>query len=169
MEKEFALEKGKHDEMPCNETLNKINIVENQLNDLYQEKARGAQIRARVNWVENGERNTKYFLGIEKHRQLKNAITQLRTNQGEIENDQEAILKQIEAFYSKLYETNNPDKVKVNDYFKDCKVDYVLNENEKMCCEGELTLKECEDAVSHMKSNKSPGSDGLTAEFYKTF
>ncbi len=34
---------------------------------------------------------------------------------------------------------------------------------------GELTIDECTNAVKHLKTNKAPGSDGLTPEFYKTF
>ena len=32
-----------------------------------------------------------------------------------------------------------------------------------------ITNEECEIAITHMKPNKSPGSDGLTVEFYKLF
>ena len=34
---------------------------------------------------------------------------------------------------------------------------------------GELTIKECTDAIFNMKLNKSPGIDGLSVEFYRTF
>jgi hypothetical protein len=34
----------------------------------------GAQIRSRVQWVEQGEKNTKYFLGLEKNRQTRKTI-----------------------------------------------------------------------------------------------
>ena len=34
-------------------------------------------------------------------------------------------------------------------------------------CEGTVTLNECEKANKIMKNNKSPGSDGLTFEFYQ--
>ena len=44
-----------------------------------------------------------------------------------------------------------------------------LNENEKLLCEGLLSLDECTEVISNMKRNKSPGSDGLPSEFYKTF
>ena len=36
-------------------------------------------------------------------------------------------------------------------------------------CEGLLTEKECLEVVKLMESGKSPGTDGLHAEFYKVF
>ena len=38
-----------------------------------------------------------------------------------------------------------------------------------LSCEGVLTEFECANALKDMKNNKSPGSDGLTTEFYKIF
>ena len=32
-----------------------------------------------------------------------------------------------------------------------------------------LTNKECQSAISQMKINKSPGSDGFTVKFYRLF
>lgn len=48
---------------------------------------------------------------MEKNRQVKITITQLRTDDGEIEK---------KDFYSNLYKSNNPDKDKVNAYIKNC-------------------------------------------------
>jgi len=42
-----------------------------------------------------------------------------------------------------------------------------MDENTKETCEGILSIYECELAVTEMCNNKSPGSDGLTVEFYK--
>ena len=44
-----------------------------------------------------------------------------------------------------------------------------LNEDEKNGCEGLLSHNSCFKIICQMKNNKSPGSDGLTVEFYKTF
>ena len=44
-----------------------------------------------------------------------------------------------------------------------------MNEQDKQQCEGVLAEKECEEAVKDMKNGKTPGTDGLTAEFYKIF
>ena len=35
-------------------------------------RAKGAQVRARAKWIEEGERNTKYFCSLEKARAKKN-------------------------------------------------------------------------------------------------
>ena len=39
----------------------------------------------------------------------------------------------------------------------------------KDACEGKLRVKECFDCLQSFENCKSPGEDGLTAEFYKTF
>ena len=39
----------------------------------------------------------------------------------------------------------------------------------KRTCEGALTLQECKAALKSFKLNKSPGCDGLPAEFYVEF
>ena len=36
-------------------------------------------------------------------------------------------------------------------------------------CEGALTEKECLEALKDMGTEKTPGTDGLPAEFYKVF
>ena len=44
-----------------------------------------------------------------------------------------------------------------------------LNLTEQESCEGLLTKGECLNALKNMACNKTPGSDGLPAEFYKVF
>ena len=47
--------------------------------------------------------------------------------------------------------------------------DLILDEVEQNLCEGPLTETECLEGLKSVESNKSPGSDGLPAEFYKVF
>ena len=44
-----------------------------------------------------------------------------------------------------------------------------LTNEESKELEGEISLKEASKTLFNMKSNKSPGSDGFTAEFFKVF
>ena len=44
-----------------------------------------------------------------------------------------------------------------------------LNQDAQQICEGFLTKAECFKALQTFKNGKSPGNDGLTAEFYQAF
>ena len=50
----------------------RINDIEKELEQIYNQKEKGAQIRSREKWVELGEQNNSYSLGLEKQRQVKN-------------------------------------------------------------------------------------------------
>ena len=45
----------------------------------------------------------------------------------------------------------------------------MLDEQAQNECEGLLTEAECLESLKSVESNKSPGSDGLSAEFYEVF
>lgn len=45
-----------------------INLQSN-LDQVYLKRAHGAFIRSRAKWIEEGEKNTVYFCGLEKRRQ----------------------------------------------------------------------------------------------------
>ena len=44
-----------------------------------------------------------------------------------------------------------------------------IDKEEAERCEGLITMKECSDAHNKFQNNKTPGSDGLTIEFYRCF
>ena len=54
-------------------------------------------------------------------------------------------------------------------YIFEINLEKTLSEKDKSICDGEITITECADAVNEMKLNKSPGLDGLSVEFYRTF
>ena len=51
--------------------MNKIKSFQNDLDSLVQNRTKGAIIRSRCRWAENGEQNTKYFLNLEKRNATK--------------------------------------------------------------------------------------------------
>lgn len=57
-----------------NINMNRKRELETELSELINKKAKGAPIRSRANWIENGEKNNAYFLSLEKKRQLSNVI-----------------------------------------------------------------------------------------------
>ena len=53
-----------------------------ELNKITVYKTKGAIVRSRIRWHEEGERNTKYFLNLEKRWHSKTHITKLKNEDG---------------------------------------------------------------------------------------
>ena len=137
-----------------------INNTRNELNQFIQNDAKGAAVRSRARWIEFGEKNSRYFLGLEKWHNDKKFIKSLKNEQEDLVNDQKLILEELVNFYEKLYfetETNNC-KLANNFFLK-------INEKENMNCEKPITESECFKALSELSNNKSPGLDGFFIEF----
>ena len=147
---------------------NERKIYKESLDNLYAEKAIGAQVRSRAKWIEQGEKSTSYFLNLEKKRQTCNHIQSLKYKDKQA-HDNEGILDICNEFYSDLYASKRIPDRDIDEYLNKTKTNKMLSEEEKEICEGKITLDECDNVIKTMKSNKSPGLDGLTAEFYKQF
>lgn len=77
----------------------KKNTLQRSIDSHYTEKAKGARIRSKAQWIENGEKPTKYFFALEKSRQSKKHISSLKTDEGETINTTAQIQEQ-ERFYT---------------------------------------------------------------------
>ena len=95
-------------------------------------------------------------------------MKKLQLNDATITDNPAIILEEQKKFYHKLYSKSDQES-DVEAIFFDNQALKKLNEVEKRRCEGILSHNECFKIVSDMKNNKSPGSDGLNAEFYKAF
>ena len=81
--------------------------------------------------------------------------------------NQEGLINLQVQYYKDLYKKN--DATLRHSY--ECFVENVdikeLSPENKESCEGLLDINECKVSLDKMANNKSPGCDGLTAEFYK--
>ena len=68
----------------------------------------------------------------------------------------------IDLYSSKI----KPDPPEVYDFFFAGENPTLLNSEEQKLCEGKLTKKECLNSLKDMAPDKSPGTDGLPAEYY---
>ena len=132
-------------------------------------EAKGAGIRARVKWIEQGERSTKYFLGLEKNSVRKKEIKQLKSQNGKRTiRKQEEIIKEVRRFYAQLYNNESKNVEEIKKYVFTQNINQLSNDDKEIC-DGLLTVDECKHAIFTMKKNKSPGCDGISIEFYQTF
>ena len=65
------------------------------MQEIYEEKGRGAMFRPKTRWTENGEKPTKYFFNLEKTRYEKKIISQLQIGEDEFVSDFKQINKEI--------------------------------------------------------------------------
>jgi exonuclease III len=143
--------------------------VKTAIGEYYYNESKGAQIRSKAKWVEDGETNLKYFKSLEAKHHTNNIISHLKSDNGKTVYTNEEILKEGVAFYTRLYSEQNIDENEIMNYIDDTDLERTLNIDESTLCEGEITAFECKQAIDNMQSNKSPGYDGLPVEFYKCF
>ena len=104
---------------------------------------------------------------MEKMRQQKKEMTELKSHSGELLSDSKDIRKEMNDFYQDLFSEEEVD-LEAQDWLLD-QLSMSLDEQEQASCEGLLTVEECCEALNGMDTGKSPGIDGLTAEFYIAF
>lgn len=138
------------------------------MDKLYINKAEGASIRSKAKWLEEGEQNSRYFFKLEKQRQTRNGINKLSINSinGDIIDNPKDISKFCEHFYQNIYKSNFSLK-HMEEFIKDINHVKSIGEPNQIICDSAITEKEISDAILKLKLNKSPGTDGLTSEFYK--
>ena len=144
-------------------------ILANDLHNLIEEKNKGAYIRSRAKWMEEGEKSTKFFFNLEKQNISKNTIKKLKRNDGSYTKNDADIIEEGRSFYENLYAREDISDNDIKYYLNEVNDINSLSENESRNLEGKITKQECESAIKNMKNNKSPGSDGIPIEFYKTF
>ena len=135
-----------------------------------EERTKGAILRSKTKWYNEGEKNTKYFLNLEKRHYKQSVISQIKISENQFVTSNEEIGNECVSFFKSLYESRcMADEVLDTSVFFDGENDTILTDHEREACEGPVTKKECLDALKTMESDKTPGTDGLPAEFYKIF
>ena len=135
-----------------------------------KEKIQCLLIRSRVRWVEEGEKPTKYFCSLESRNYINKTIPKVIKDDGNIISKQDEMLNEIYLFYSTLYKNYDHDTaVNIENVFDNLKDHLFLTEEEKMNLEGKISEDEIAFVLQKMKNNKSSGSGGFSAEFFKFF
>ena len=168
-----ALEKQLASSPSDNILLNARNSLLIQLEILEQERTQSAQVRSKERWIEEGDKNTKYFLNLEKARANSKVISSLELDDNTILTNQLDILQAQRQYFEDLYKLDvnvNEDNLEEQlDLFIDQNEIPTLNEEQRKSCEGKVTLEELGRALKGLNIGSSPGLDGFTSEFYKVF
>ena len=112
---------------------------------------------------------TKYFLNLEKRHYTNKLIPKLVLEDATEITDQKDIIREQERFYEKLYTSRKTQFTADHSttFFNQDNIRPKLTPEDS--CEGNISAKECLDALKSMGDGKSPGMDGFTVEFYTFF
>lgn len=145
--------------------MEKLREYEEELQDLVNYKCRGAKIRSR--FLDKAEETpNKRFLTIESWIQKDRCIHEVENMEGITVKANEEIANAFGKFYEELFRDEGTDENEQENILKHCKH---LEDEETTTLEGPFTDKEILKSVKELNTNKSPGPDGLTSEFYKHF
>ena len=108
---------------------------------------------------------------MEKRHYNSKTIRNLKIDDNTVLNTDQEILNEARRFYQTLYTSNNCSSQEITgeDLFFQQNNQCKISDDERKLCEGLLTAAECLESLKTMESNKTPGTDGIPAEFYKIF
>lgn len=145
-----------------------IHELKGKLRKIEEEKMEACRIRCREEWIDYGERCTKYFYDLERRNGELKVMKSLKTEDGNIVTSKEEICDTALNFYSKLYKTDDVDEDKLQRLI-DTHIDKKLTDEQRDEMEGYFKKEEVLKSLKEMKNNKAPGLDGLSKEFYIAF
>ena len=165
-----VIDKTNSDEVQKCNAAKEYDKCKTQMEKIIEYRTKGTIIRSKSRWYNEGEKNTKYFLNLEKRHYKNGTITSLKNQNGDTVISDKEILKECKNFFNDLYSSKINIKNFIEDktFFKTAS-QIALNIEQKEICEGQLNIRECLKSLKTMEKNKTPGTDGLPAEFYKVF
>ncbi|CAC5423453.1 unnamed protein product [Mytilus coruscus] len=141
--------------------------LKTQLEDIETYKCKGAILRSKSQWALESDRNTAYFFKLEKYRQNKNEISEIKDCDGKIVTETNDLLDVIHDYYKHLFSCVSIDMHSVDELLNN--VNVKIDDEDVEMCDDEINIEEIEKSLKGMKKGKTPGPDGITAEFYLFF
>jgi exonuclease III len=134
--------------------------------DLQKELSQFAEkwhIRSKAQWIEQGEKSTKYFFSRYKIRKGHSALKDIKDPESSSQNREDTLLY-IRNKYAETYRKEDINLNSAQEITEDLpQVSSVHNTSLLQ----EITQEEISNIIKNLPNNKAPGTDGLTYEFYK--
>ncbi|CAB4040946.1 Transposon TX1 uncharacterized 149 kDa, partial [Paramuricea clavata] len=112
-----------------------IEDVKRELEAAHRDEARGARIRANVQWAEEGEASTKYFFGLERKRGQSRIFTSVKNMAGTVVSAFVGIARAWMGFYGLLFTSQSLDRIEQGSFLNSLSLK--LSRAEQSLCEGD--------------------------------
>jgi hypothetical protein len=119
--------------------------------------------RSRVQWLNEGDKNTRFFHQKASNRKKKNCISRLVRGDGSICDTPHDLEQHTKEFYEDLFSSEEVIGIEEVLSHVPCKVTSEMN----VALNAQYTAKEVKDALFQMIPTKAPGPDGFPAHFFQ--
>ena len=109
-----------------------------ELERIIEYQTKGAILRSKSRWYNEGEKNTKYFLNLEKRHCKQATITQLKVSEDDSISTDKEILLEGENFYKNLYTSKVDTNKNADAFFPPLEEQKRLSQEEQSLCEKAL-------------------------------
>lgn len=147
--------------------LEALNRHRRELYSIMRQREHLSYLRSRCRWARFGDKPSKYFLNLEKNNYSNKVVSSLYNDQDQLLVNPNEILDFEKKHFEDRYKIT-VDNARLPDIFSEADSGK-LDDLDRACLEDPFTKEELWSALSSMKNGRSPGSDGIVAEFYKRF
>ncbi|XP_026459416.1 uncharacterized protein LOC113360082 [Papaver somniferum] len=119
--------------------------------------------KARINWIQDGDVNSKFFHTRIKLRKAQNSISEIEDSSGNIITDQTGISNVLIDYVSNKFAHQD---ITVNDSFFEAAPE-VINAEDNSFLECFPTEEDIKNATFNLNPDGAPGPDGFTGSFYR--
>ena len=142
-----------------------INELRKEINLLLDDEEVWWQQRSRVQWLGEGNRNTKYFHHRASERRRKNAIVGLWNDEGGWCDSKEEIVRTVTGYFEDIYSSSNPSRLEEATNLIPTKVSEEMNDD----LIKDFSVEEVRIALRQMHPTKAPRPDDMSAIFYQKY
>ena len=141
------------------------------LGKLQNNKIQGAKMRARINWLEHGDKGSRYFFQLLKFKEARDKI-ELVTEESKLE--EKFLIKKLSSMHlAKLYAslfTSKENGLVMEEERRKIKshIPKKVPREDRLRMNQPILKKEIVNALTQMSNDKGSGPDGIPVEFYKT-
>eukprot|EP00253_Pinus_taeda_P017913 PITA_17913 len=124
--------------------------------------------KSRIQWLQEGEKNTKFFHKTTMQRRMRNQISQVNNAQGVKVETQEGIEQEFVHYFKEMSKEPNINRAEAIDSITR-KIPRLITEEQNTLLLKPISLQEVENAVNSVKASKAPGPDSFTSNFIQHF